>query len=215
MKRALVAVLAVLGCAHDARTVVIPTDAPADYPCVLRDPTALGADFSVHQHLTVHARRADTGEPVDGDFDAVLQKQGDTLLVVGLGPMSVKAFTLRQHQGRIEFSQAYGPALPFSPRNIVVDVHRIFFKRLPPPTDAAYTGVIRGELDGEHVEETWQGGELRARVFTRPGSALVGAVRVALGAGCTAARCTPVSASLRNEWFAYSIEIANDDFEAL
>jgi hypothetical protein len=215
MKCLALAALIATGCAHDARTVVISTAAPADYPCVLRDPTTLGADFSVHQHLTVHARRADTGAPVDGDLDAVLQKQGDSLLVVGLGPMAVKAFTLTQRQGQITFTQSFGPPLPFSPRNIIVDVHRIFFKRLPPPADAGYAGVIRGELDGEQVEETWQAGELRARVFTRPGSGLAGAVRVELGAGCTAARCEPVSATLRNEWFAYTLAITNDDFEAL
>lgn len=216
MKRlAVVALLGLAACAHAPRTVVIETSDPADYPCVLHDPTELGADFSVHQHITVHARRKGTGEPVDGDFDAVLQKQADTLLVVGLGPMSVKAFTLRQQHGRIEFSQSFGPELPFSPRNIVVDVHRIFFKRLPLPTDPAYTGVVRGELDDEHVEETWQAGSLRARVFTRPGTNLHGAVRIELGTGCTEARCEPVSATLRNEWFAYSLAITNDDFEAL
>jgi hypothetical protein len=203
------------GCAHDAHTVVIATADAAAYPCVLRDPTTLGADFAVHQHLTIHARRADTGAPVDGELDAVLQKQGDTLLVVGLGPLSVKAFTLTHRRGQIVFTQSFGPPLPFSPRNIIVDVHRIFFKRLPAPADLAYSGVIRGELDGEQVEETWQAGELRARVFTRPGTGLAGAVRIELGAGCTAARCQPVSATLRNEWFAYTLAITNDEFESL
>jgi hypothetical protein len=207
-------IFALSACAHDAHTTVIATAAPAEYPFVLHEPETLGADFSVHQHLTVHAHKPD-GSPVDGELDAVLQKQGDSLLVVGLGPMSVKAFTLTQRHGQIEFQQFYGPALPFSPRNIVVDVHRIFFRRLPVPDDAKYTGTTQGELDGEHVEETWQAGELRARVFTRPGSRLTGAVRVELGAGCTIARCEPASATLHNEWFDYTLALANDSFEAL
>ncbi|HET9621047.1 MAG TPA: DUF3261 domain-containing protein [Kofleriaceae bacterium] len=213
MKRAALLALVVAACAHDAHTTVIATADPAAYPCVLREPEALGADFSVRQHLTVHARKPD-GSAFDGELDAVLQKQGDTLLVVGLGPMSVKAFTLAQRHGEITFQQFYGPELPFSPRNIVVDIHRMYFKHLPAPAEPAYTGVIRGELDGEHVEETWQGGALRDRVFTRPGQ-FAGAVRIELGAGCTAARCQPATATLRNEWFAYTLAITSDDYEAL
>ena len=166
----------------------------------------------IYQHLSVHARR--DGKPVDGEFDAILQKQGDTLLIVGLGPMNVKAFTLEQRGDRIEFTQLFGPELPFSPRNVVVDVHRVFFQRLPAPAPG-YSGTKRGELDGETVEETWQAGELRRAVFTRPGSALRGAVSVELGPGCTPAACEPASAKLRNEWFDYALEIANDGYERL
>jgi hypothetical protein len=209
---AIAALASLVGCRPPARTTVVAANDPDD-PGVLHDPRTLPHDFLVRQHLAIHAEH--DGKPIDGELDAVLQKQGDTLLLVGFGPMNVKAFTLTQRADRIELVQFYGPDLPFSPRNVVVDVHRVFFKRLPPPADAAYSGVIRGELDGEQVEETWQAGELRARVFTRPGSGLAGAVRVELGAGCTAARCEPVSATLRNEWFAYTLAITNDDFEAL
>lgn len=200
------------GCGSSTRTTVLSTTAPAEYPCVLRDPRTMGHDFLVRQSLAIHARRGD--QPVDGQFDAVLQKQGDTLLIVGFGPMNVKAFTLSQREGRIEFTQFAGPELPFSPRNILADVHRVFFKRLPPPADG-YSGAVHGELDGEAVEETWQDGQLRATVFTRPGSALRGAIRVELGPGCAPARCQPGSATLRNEWFGYTVTITNEDFEEL
>lgn len=209
----LVAVLAAgAGCGGPARHVVLSASAPSEYPFVLHDPATLPHDFLVRQHLTVHARR--DGQPVDGQFDAILQKQGDTLLIVGLGPMNVKAFTLEQRGDRIEFTQFFGPELPFSPRNVVVDVHRVFFQHLPPPA-ADYSGVARGELDGEAVEQTWQGGELRRAVFTRPGSALRGAVTVELGPGCTPDACEPASATLRNEWFGYALEIANEGYERL
>lgn len=206
----------VAGCGAPSRHVVLSASAPAEYPFVLHDPATLPRDFLVRQHLTVHARR--DGQPVSGEFDAIVQKQGDTLLIVGLGPMNVKAFTLEQRGDRIEFTQFFGPELPFSPRNMVVDVHRVFFHHLPPPAEpgaAGASGIRRGELDGETVEETWQGGELRRAAFTRPGSALHGAVVVELGPGCTAAACEPASASLRNEWFGYTLEIVNESYEGL
>ncbi len=206
----------VAGCGGPSRHVVLSASAPAEYPFVLHDPATLPHDFLVRQHLTVHARR--DGQPVDGEFDAIVQKQGDTLLIVGLGPMNVKAFTLEQRGDRIEFTQLFGPELPFSPRNVVVDVHRVFFHHLPPPAEQSEprsSEMRRGELDGETVEETWQGGELRRVAFTRPGSALRGAVTVELGPGCTAAACEPASAALRNEWFGYTLEIVNEGYERL
>jgi hypothetical protein len=191
---------------------MLTTD-PADYPCVLHDPHTLPHDFMVRQSLTIHAQHE--GKTVDGELDAVLQKQGDTLLVIGFGPMNVKAFTIKQQGNRIDFVQFVGPQLPFSPRNIVVDVHRVYFKRLPAPADARFSGVLHGDLDDEVVEETWRDGNLRASVFTRPGSNLHGAIRIELGAGCTAARCEPETATLHNEWFGYTLAIANESYESL
>jgi hypothetical protein len=210
--RSALATLAALGCGASPRTTVVAANDPSDDPGVLHDPRTLAHEFSVRQHLAIHAER--DGRPIDGELDAVLQKQGDTLLLVGFGPMNVKAFTLTQRGDRIELVQFLGPDLPFSPRNVVVDLHRVYFKHLRPPTDAAYAGVQRGELDGEHVEETWQGGELRARVFTRPG-ARRGAVRVELGPGCTATRCEPREATLRNEWFGYTLVVTSEGYEPL
>ena len=211
--RALLVVLAIAACGHPPRTSTMTTDAPSEYPGVIHDPKTLPRDFMVRQTLTIHTQR--DGKPVDGELDAVLQKQGDTLLIIGLGPMDVKAFTLTQNGDRIEFAQFAGPPLPFSPRNIVIDVHRVFFKRLPAPTEPTFSGVLRGELDGEHVEEIWKDGQLRASTFTRPGSKLVGAVRVQLGEGCTPVVCEPASAMLRNEWFGYTLTIRNEGYEAL
>ncbi len=208
-----VTVVTLGGCVPPTRTTVISTAEPAEYPCVLHPPQTIAHDFMVRQTIAIHAMHE--GKPVDGELEAVLQKQGDTLLIIGFGPMNVKAFTLTQRGAEIELAQFVGPELPFSPRNVIVDVHRILFKRLPPPTEPGYSGVLRGELDDETVEETWQGGELRATAFTRPGSAFTGAVRIELGAGCTPARCEPVSAALTNEWFDYSLTITNQAYERL
>ncbi|CAN5901654.1 hypothetical protein BH11MYX3_BH11MYX3_01670 [soil metagenome] len=211
--RAVLVVLAITACGHPPRTSTIQTTAPSEYPGVLHDPKTFPRDFMVRQTLKIHTQR--DGQPVDAELDAVVQKQGDTLLIIGLGPMDMKAFTLTQKGDQIEFVQVAGPELPFSPRNIVVDVHRVFFKRLPAPAQPGYSGVQRGELDDERVEEVWKDGQLRAATFTRPGSKLKGAIRVQLGEGCTPVACEPVSAMLRNEWFGYTLTIANEGYETL
>ena len=206
--------VACVGCGHPTTRSVIPTNAPSEYPGVLHDPKTLTQNFMVGQSLTIHTMR--DGKPVDAELDAVLQKQGDTLLIVGFGPMHVKAFTLTQRGDQIEFVQFMGPQLPFSPRNIVVDVHRVYFKRLPAPSDPKYSGVQRGTLDGEQVEETWQDGQLRGSIFTRPTeTALKGAIRVERGPGCAPSFCEPESATLANEWFGYTLSISNEDYERL
>jgi len=207
----LVLVLVLAACGGPPRHAVFATDAPAAYPGVLHPPATLGADFMVRQSLTIHAVR--DGKPVTAELDAVLQKRGGELLVLGLGPMDSKAFTLVQRERTIAFDQYMGPPLAFSPRDMIVDIHRVFFKRLP---GEAPDGTRTGELDGEHVEETWHGGELRRIVYTRPGDKrLGGAVTVELGPGCRAARCEPEVATLRNGWFGYTVEIVDDAFEWL
>ena len=208
-----IVVIALIGCGGEPHHAEIATAAPSEYPGVLHAPSTLHPDFMVRQTLTIHTRH--DGKPIDAVLEAVLQKQADTLLVLGLGPMNVKAFTLTEKGDKITFDQFAGPPLPFSPRNIIVDIHRVFFMRLPAPADPQHTGVVSGELDGEHVDETWQAGQLRAIVFTRPDSPFHGAVRIQLGDGCTARRCEPVSATLRNEWFGYTLIITNDTFEPL
>jgi hypothetical protein len=202
--------LGLAACGHPDRRAVIATSAPADYPGALPAPDTLAPDFMVRQSLTIRTQK--DGKPLVFELDAVLQKQGAELLIVGFGPMNARAFTLTQRADRIEFEQFMGPQLPFSPRNIVLDVHRVYFKRLP---DTAPDGVSRGELDGERVEETWQDGELRTSVFTRPDSALTGAVRVERGPGCERSRCEPATATLHNEWFGYTLTIASEGYERL
>jgi len=218
MKAAVFTALAIasVGCGQPVRRTLMLTSDPAEYPGVIHDPHTLAHDFVVRQTITIHAQRE--GKPVEGEFDAVLQKQGDTLLIVGFGPMNVKAFTVKHQGNQIEFVQFMGPQLPFSPRNMIVDVHRVFFKHLPVPADAgaSFSGARTGELDGEQVEETWQDGQLRASVFTRPANALLhGAVRIEFAPGCTSEACEPESATLHNEWFGYTLGIANEGYEKL
>ena len=129
-----------LGCGSSTATAprrqVFSSNAAAEgYPCVLHDPREWPANFMVQQTIDIRAERE--GHTVEGQLDAVVQKKGDTLVIIGLGPMNARAFTLTQRGRRIEFEQRLGPALPFSPRNILVDVHRVYFKALPRPAGSA------------------------------------------------------------------------------
>lgn len=214
MIRALVIAGLALGCGSSAprRQALSTDDATGGYPFVFRD-LRQWPDFLVQQSIEIRARR--DGHIRQGQLDAVVQKQGDSLVLIGLGPMNARAFSLTQRGSRIEFEQLVGPRLPFSPRNILIDVHRVFFKALPRPAGTPDTGVVRGQLDGERVEERWEGGELRARRFTRPGTELRGAVRVEYGPGCRAGRCEPGSVTVQNEWFDYTLAITNHEYEAI
>jgi hypothetical protein len=175
---------------------------------VLRSPADWPADFIIRQSIEVHARTG--GQAVDGALDAVVQKRGDTLIVIGLGPMSTRAFTITQRGHTVSLDQAAGPPLPFAPRDLIADVHRVFLTALP-------AGVSHGQVDGDDVEEVWEHGELRRRIFTRPGSGLHGAVRVEYGEGCRPGprACRPETVTLSNEWFGYTLTIANDEYEML
>ena len=75
-----VALLAACGSTPKRHSSILTSD-PAEYPGALRDPADIHANFFVRQTLTVHTTK--DGKPVDAELDAVLQKQGDTLSVVG------------------------------------------------------------------------------------------------------------------------------------
>jgi hypothetical protein len=181
--------------------------ASTEYPGILHPPSELSPDFAVEQH--VELRKGDR----HGAFDGVLQKRGGELVLIGLGPMGVRAFVLRQEGAEARFEQSMGPALPFPPRNVLVDIHRAFFKRLP-VGDGAPSGTQRGEIDGEDVTEIWRAGSLVERRFERP-DFRKGAVRVLYGPGCAKERCEPSSVRIVNEWFGYEIAIENRRYHRL
>jgi hypothetical protein len=200
--RAVVVTAATFLAACAARPVL-----PPDYPCTLRPLAALGPDFVVRQHIEA------SGHGKSGGFDAVLQKKGGTLVLIGL-VAGVRAFVLKQDGDRVTFDQSMGPPMPFPASYAIIDIHRAYWKRLPHPGDAAPTGVVKGDLDGESVEEVWSNGSLVTRRFSRPGQ-MRGAVTIEYGAGCTAERCLPASVRIVNEWLGYAIRVDNSDFTML
>ncbi len=193
-----VGTLGTCACAHHGASPV------RAYPCVLHRPNELGPDFSTRQHVEAFAGGR------TGSFDGVLQKRGNELVIVGLGPAGVRAFVLKQTSDDLSFERSLDVDLPFPPRNILVDVHRAFFKRLTPPASGA--GTVRAKLDDEDVEEDWRDGHLVERRFARRDPSLQGIVRVTFASGCKAARCAPESVRLVNEWFSYSLYITNTEW---
>lgn len=185
-----------------------PQPALIDDPFTFASLTSITPDFAVKQQI------AWQGHGHDGSFDAVLQKHGPELTIVGLGPVGIRAFVLKQSDSAFTFEQSLGPKLPFSPRNIAVDVHRAYFKRLPPPA-AHFSGELQGDLDGEHVHEVWQDGELQARSFSVNDPARPGLLRIVYGKGCTAVQCLPVRVQIESEWRNYKLDIRGADYTLL
>jgi Protein of unknown function (DUF3261) len=183
----------------------------ADYPGTLLPVELLKPDFSVRQKVAIRYKDK------QGGFEAVLQKRGDQLLVVGLGPLGVRTFVLEQRREAISFKQNFGPPLPFPPRNILLDIQRAFFvQRSPFPADVQATStattLLDGVQDGERIDETWQQGSLKERSYRRPDTHK-GAVRVRYQGPCNRKRCQPEKIVLTNEWYGYELTIENEDYE--
>src|SRR5690606_32469212 len=89
------------------------------------------------------------------EFRAVLQKQGNDLVVVGLGPHGGRGFVLTQRGEEVEFESHLPRELPFPPRFMLLDIHRAFFKGLDGPLP---DGEHRETRDGEEIVERWEGG---------------------------------------------------------
>lgn len=177
------------------------------YPGTLRPPAELGADVMMRQRLT--ARWGDgegNGETVE--FEAVLQKQGDALILLGLGPHGGRAFLLEHRDGRVRFEPYVDLELPFPPRFILLDVQRVFFPHLGDGRLA--DGAHERELDGEMVRERWREGRLVERTFRRTDGEPDGVVRVDYGEGLAPDHAPP-RIELHNGWLGYSLTVETLD----
>lgn len=170
---------------------------------LLPAPETLGPDFSVRQHVVVETRGH------TGSFDAVLQKRGGELVMVGLVG-GERAFVLRQTRAGITFEQSFGPPLPFPARDVIRDVHRVYFARLPRSADAPTTGVRTGHVGDEDVVETWRDGALAERRFLAPGRA--DGVTVTYSAGCDDERCAPARVRIVDAPGGTTVTLDSDDY---
>lgn len=200
-----------LGCAPRKADTGAPQGGPprladADYPGTLA-PALSGPDFLARQRLLGTAQ----GRSFHGE--AVVQKQGEALTLIGLTPFGTKAFVARQQGGQVE-SQVLAPEgkLPFPPRFMLLDVNRVLFLGLPgaPLADGTHTG----ELHGERVTEVWQGGALLERRFERADGEPAGTVAVTYEGGMREGKL-PARVRLDNGWFGYAIAIETVQWQAL
>jgi len=169
---------------------------PFEYPGTLVEPRTLPGDFMRRQRIS--AQWKDGG----GSFEAVLQKQGNRLLLVGLAPWGSKAFVLEQNGLEVTFRSYVDRELPFPPRNLLLDIHRTYFMGIPgaPLAD----GEHAAERDGERVVERWAGGRLAERRFARLDGRPPGEIVVVFAQDDSAA--VP-RVELQNGWFGYRLSI--------
>jgi hypothetical protein len=163
-RRAFVATSSVLsvvlagGCSRKSRD---PSSAPlkarGEYRGPLVDPAEIPGDFLWEQRVSAsHGQNK-------GAFDAVLQKRGAELLILGLTPMKTRGFTITQRGTDFEYKQFVPFELPFSPASVLYDVHRCFFFELLDgfPT----SGSRKSTLEREVLTDDFMGGRLQRRTF--------------------------------------------------
>jgi hypothetical protein len=100
-----------------------------------------------------------------GSFEAVVQKLCDEIVVIGFAPFGAPAFTIHQRGLEIRVESHLPGPWPFSPRNILLDVHRTFFLPIPetPPPDGSHATPHGRSL----VRERWESGRLIERRIGR------------------------------------------------
>ena len=151
-RRAWVAILsfAALGCAGRA---ALPETQPS-----LPSPARFEGDFFLRQEILARHE----GRSVK--FQAALEKQDDVLRLVGFTPYGSPAFMIEQSGNEVRFNESVHLDVPFDPRNMLADVHRVLF-------EGSGVGALLG--DGTHefqsttgaVVETWSDGSIVSRVF--------------------------------------------------
>lgn len=180
---------------------VSPDSDPATRPVELRSPEVFEGDFTWRQRVTV--RYAD--QP-SRSFDAVLEKKGPQLSLVGLTPINTVTFVVEQRGLDVRFDNRTGRDLPFDGRHILQDVQRVFFPWL---LGAEHAGVREGQVLGEYVTEQVRAGSVVQRRFDRPGMKSVVVTLDGVRDGVD----PPARAVLDNERYGYRliIETAKSD----
>lgn len=125
-----------------------------DCPGELVPTQEIEGEFLLRQHLRVTA----------GDrsfhFELALQKRGDELVLVGLHALGAKLFTIRQIGSDVVVEAHPSPALDVPPENVLRDIHRVNFLRLPHP---ASDGIVHGRRGSTEIRERWDASKLRER----------------------------------------------------
>ncbi len=148
-----------LSCAPEAKhgsVLVVPTQ--------FLDVAKIPGEFSWRQSISADFQRADAGGRREtASFEAVLEKQGNALTLVGLTSFGTRAFVAKQVGTRLLPMGAPPAALPFPPELVFQDIHRCYFIGLlgKPAGD----GWHQQEIFGEVIRDAWQRGRLLERRF--------------------------------------------------
>lgn len=122
---------------------------------VLPRPAIIERDFTWRQRLA-----ASYGQQ-SFSFQALLEKEQDTLSLLFLTPYGTRALLLRQSGADVDTRYFVSQRLPFPPRHILTDVYRVFFRGASgtPRSDGSHRLLV----DGETFVERWRGGLLEQR----------------------------------------------------
>ncbi len=197
-----VVVVASTSCSSTARKGNgIPANA---YPWKLMPPSTLGKDVMWRQKIGALFGKREIS------FSAVVQKRGDELTVLGLGPANSKAFVLKLVGSRVSFRSWMPRKLPFPPRFILIDIQRAFFSMGLPNTPGKHTLARDGERVFEHRSASNQ---LIERRFERLDGKHKGSItiRYADPSGPNA----PADVIVDNKWFGYIMKIETVEATAL
>lgn len=180
--------------------------APARFPGELASMERVAGDFLARQRVETRWRGRDVA------FDAVLQKKGATLTLVGMTPFGTRAFTLVQTGTEVRFESHLDRDLGLDPRNILLDVHRAFFLGLPDSPRA--DGEHAAEIAGEEIHERWQGARLEERRFRRLDGKPKGTITVTYEGGM-ANGIPPSKVTLDNGWYGYRLTVTTLSYSPL
>ncbi len=205
MKHVVALALLLTACGPSAAGSAPPIAYPGELtpPSELRSP--LGEAFALDQRVVAESQEG------THEFRAVLQLQGDTLTMVGLGPHGGRGFVLTERGREVELESHLPEELPFPPRFMMLDVQRVWFRGLDGPLpDGEHEGVV----DGDEVRERWEGGRLRERTFQRQGGEPPGVIRVVYEGGLGSGE-PPTVVRYENGWLGYTLTLTTLAFQPI
>jgi hypothetical protein len=146
--------LALAGCVHlSGRSRAVPA-----CPGQLVPSADLGGELLLRQRVELEA----------GERRFVLrmitQVSHGELLLIGIDPLGVKLFTLRQRGSEVEVDALPAPVLEVEPITLLREVHRMRF--LSARAHGAEDPLVFVR-QGTEISERWEGGTLRARRLRR------------------------------------------------
>lgn len=147
-----------------------------------------------------------------GAFDAILQKTGEELLVLGLTPFKTRGFALEQRGQTYEYEQFVPFDLPFSPEAVLYDIHRAFFFELEGPFPSS--GSRASSFEDETIVDTFADGKLIRRVFSSV-SGTNEKLLVDYAAPGYAPLRPPSMTKLDNRAYGYRLEVETFSIQAL
>jgi len=171
---------------------------------VLRHTGELAPPFTVQQRI--HGKYAGG----DATIDCVVQLQNGKLTVVGLTPFGTRAFVIEQSGLDVSFQKFVDRDLPVEPEAVLYDIHRVFFRGLPPRQN---DGWSEGQDNGDMVHERWAGGHITERRFESLEGPLNNLVVVSFD-GAPAPVIAP-RVRITNAAYAYTLEIENTEQQTL